>query len=162
VQALDQLLDRPTALAAAQRAAQADDDRLLASYIFEALRFNPVNPLIYRRAARDAVIAAGTLRARTIPKGTMALAVNFSAMFDPLKLDRPNQFRVDRTPDDYILWGYGLHTCFGEHINLGMIPAILKPLLKTAGLRRAGGEQGLVDTAGTPFPVHLILEFDRA
>ena len=42
VQALDQLLDRPQILEAAQRAARADDDRLLASYIFEALRFNPV------------------------------------------------------------------------------------------------------------------------
>ena len=162
IQALDQLLDRPEILDAAQRAARADDDRLLAAYIFEALRFNPVNPLIYRRAAREAVIAQGSLRARTIAKDTMVLAVNLSAMFDPLKINSPGQFRVDRPADNYILWGNGLHTCFGAYINQAMIPAILKPLLKTTGLRRAAGTPGQIDTAGTPFPAHLVLEFDHA
>jgi cytochrome P450 len=160
IQALDQLLDRPDILEAAQRAARSDDDRLLAAYIFEALRFNPVNPLIYRRAAREAVIASGSLRARTIAKDTMVLAVNLSAMFDPMKINSPGQFRVDRPADDYILWGYGLHTCFGQYINQAMIPAILKPLLKTTGLRRAAGTPGQIDTAGTPFPAHLVLEFN--
>jgi cytochrome P450 len=161
IQALNELLDRPDALARAGRAARADDDELLARYIFEALRFNPVNPIIYRRAARDAVIAKGTLRARKVAEGTMVLAANLSAMFDPLKVDAPNTFRVDRPWDDYLLWGYGLHTCFGAHINRVLIPAILKPLLKANGLRRAGGPEGLINTNGTPFPAHLVLEFDR-
>jgi cytochrome P450 len=161
VQALDQLLDRPDALAGAQQAARDGDDNALARYVFEALRFNPVNPLIYRRAVRDTAIAVGTLRARTIPKGTMVLAVNLSAMFDPLKIDRPDRFRVDRPWTNYILWGYGLHTCFGAHINAVMIPQILKPLLARQGLRRAAGAAGQVDTAGTPFPAHFVLEFDR-
>jgi cytochrome P450 len=161
IQALNELLDRPDALAAAGRAARADDDQLLARYIFEALRFNPVNPLIYRRAARDATIAKGTLRARKVLKGTMVLAANLSAMFDPLKLEAPNAFRVDRPWEDYLLWGYGLHTCFGSHINEVLIPAILKPLLKANGLRRASGPDGLVNTNSTPFPAHLVLEFNR-
>ena len=43
VQALDQLLDRPDALAGAQQAARDGDDDLLARYVFEALRFrNPI------------------------------------------------------------------------------------------------------------------------
>ena len=160
IQALNELLDRPDALAAAGRAARMDDDGLLSRYIFEALRFNPVNPIIYRRAARDAVIAKGTLRARKVAKGMMVLAANLSAMFDPLRLDAPKTFRVDRPWDDYLLWGYGLHTCFGEHINRVLIPATLKPLLKTIGLRRTLGRDGLIDTGGTPFPAHLVLEFD--
>jgi cytochrome P450 len=161
IQALNELLDRPDALTAAGQAARADNDELLARYIFEALRFNPVNPIIYRRAARDAVIAKGTLRARKVAQDTMVLAANLSAMFDPLKLNAPNTFRVDRPWDDYLLWGYGLHTCFGAHINRVLIPTILKPLLKTNGLRRASGPEGLVDTNGTPFPAHLVLEFDH-
>src|SRR5262249_29867872 len=43
-QALDELLKRPQALAAAQQAAQSGDDALLSRYVFEALRFNPNNP----------------------------------------------------------------------------------------------------------------------
>ena len=50
VQALDQLLDRPQALESAQAAARGSDNALLAAHVFEAFRFNPVNPLIYRRA----------------------------------------------------------------------------------------------------------------
>lgn len=161
VQALDQLLDRPDALAGAQAAARADDDALLGSYIFEALRFNPVNPFIYRRAVRDTMIARSTLRARAIPQSTMVLAANLSAMFDRLQLASPESFRADRPWENYILWGYGLHTCFGAYINRAMIPAILKPLLKQPGLRRAQGTAGQVDTAETPFPAHLVLEFDR-
>src|SRR3954464_2055611 len=94
--ALDQRLERPGAVAGAQRAARADDDALLARHIFEALRFNPVNPVIYRRANRDTVVAAGTLRARKIRHSTMVLAANYSAMFDRFKLYDPESFRTDR------------------------------------------------------------------
>jgi cytochrome P450 len=159
-QALDQLFDRPDALASAQAAAQSGDDALLAAHVFEAFRYNPINPLIYRRAAVDATIASGSLRARMIPKGTMVLAVNLSAMFDPLKVASPESFRIDRPWDDYIIWGYGMHACFGAHINRAVIPAILKPLLAKQGLRRAGGAAGRIDSGDTPFPRHFAVEWD--
>ncbi|GEO98794.1 cytochrome P450 [Methylobacterium haplocladii] len=159
-QALDQLLDRPDALASAQRAARANDDAALAAHVFEALRFNPVNPLIYRRARREATIARATLRALTVPAGTMVLAANLSAMFDPLKLAAPEEFRTDRPWDDYILWGDGLHTCFGAQVNHALIPTILKPLLQKPCLRRAAGPAGRIDPGKTPFPVHFVVEFD--
>jgi cytochrome P450 len=162
VQALDQILDRPTVLQEAQSAARADDDELLARYVFEALRFNPVSPLIYRRAVRDTTIAAHTLRSVKVPRQSLVLAANFSAMFDRLKVDDPNSFRIDRPSDAYILFGDGLHTCFGVHINRVVIPAILKPLLKLEGLRRVSGPVGQIDTEGTPFPVHMWLEFGPA
>ncbi|MBB4955015.1 cytochrome P450 [Agrobacterium vitis] len=159
VQALDQLIDRPDALAKAQAAARADDVKTVTASLMEAMRFNPVNPLIYRQAVRDSTIARSQLRARTIPKGTMVLACNLSAMFDPHALPQPNQFRLDRQPEDYILWGDGLHTCFGQYINAAIIPAMLMPLLKQPGLRRAPGTAGQVDFGGTPFPQHWQLLF---
>lgn len=162
VQALDQLLDRPLALERAQRAARADDDALLARYVWEALRFAPVNPVIYRRATRDTMIAPNTLRATRVPKSTMVLAANLSAMFDRKCVDNPNSFQIDRPWDQYILWGGGLHTCFGAHINQVLVPAILKPLLRQQGLRRAAGGLGQIDTGGTPFPVHMWLLFKAA
>ena len=161
VQALNGLLDRPAALAGAQAAARADNDALLGAYIFEALRFDPINPVIYRRATRETIIARGTLRARTIPKGTMVMAANLSAMFDPLRVDAPDEFRIDRPWGIYLLWGYGMHTCFGAHINRAILPQILKPLLKLNNLRRAPGAAGQIDAGGTPFPQHMILRFDR-
>jgi cytochrome P450 len=89
----------------------------------------------------------------------MVMAVNLSAMFDPLQIASPNSFRIDRPWGDYILWGDGLHTCFGAHINRALIPTILKPLLAKPGLRRAAGAAGRIDQNGTPFPAHLVVEF---
>ena len=158
--ALDQLLDRPDRLREAQAAARDNNDELLASYVFEAFRFQPLNPIIYRRATADYIVAKGTLRARKIRKDTMVLAANLSAMFDAWTVPSPNSFRIDRPWDSYILWGYGLHACFGAHINYVAIPQILKPLLQKEGLRRAAGAEGKLDRGATPFPVHMVLEFD--
>lgn len=161
VHALNQLLDRPEALAAARAAARADDDATLAGIVFEALRFDPVNPVIYRRALRETEIARGTRRAVRVPAGTMVLAANLSAMFDPIAMEAPEAFRPGRPWGDYILWGYGMHTCFGAQINRAVVPAMLKPLLAKQGLRRGEGPEGRVDGAGTPFPAHLTVLFDE-
>lgn len=160
VLALTQLLDRPDALAGACGAARRGDDALLAAHLFEALRFDPVNPIIYRRAVKDTEIARGTLRARRIPAGTMVLAANLSAMFDPLAVEAPDSFRTDRPWRDYMLWGYGMHACFGAHINRAVIPQMLKPLLALPGLRRADGAAGAVDGGGSPFPQHFTVTWD--
>jgi cytochrome P450 len=159
VQALDQLLDRAEALTSAQQAARNGDDALFAAHVSEAFRFNPINVLMLRRASRDTKIAAGSLRARRIPKDTMVMAATLSAMFDPLKIDSPESFRTDRPWGDYIHWGYGLHGCFGAHINRAVVPAILKPLVLKSGLRRAPGEAGQIDSGGTGFPKHFVVEW---
>ena len=68
----------------------------------------------------------------------MVMASNLSAMFDPLSVPSPNAFRTDRPWETYILWGYGIHACFGAYLNRANIPAILKPLLakRTCAARR--------------------------
>jgi len=158
--ALDELLDRPYYFADACAAARAGDDATLSAHVFEALRFRPLNPVVYRRAMHDTVIAGGKLRRRRIVKDSIVMASNLSAMFDPLAIPDAAAFRIDRPWETYMLWGYGMHTCFGAHINRAVLPALLKPLLAQPNLRRAEGTRGRIDTAGTPFPQHLHLEFD--
>src|ERR1017187_10114654 len=153
-QALDQLLDRPAELAGAQAAAAAGDDALLTQYIFEALRFNPNNPGVFRIAAEDYTVARGHLRSVTIPKGASVIAATQSAMFDDSKVDRPNEFRPGRPPYVYLHWGYGLHTCFGQYINQVQIHGILKPLLAEGSVQRAPGDAGKLQYSG-PFPSSL-------
>jgi cytochrome P450 len=160
-QALDELLKRPAMLAAAQAAAVANDDATLAQYVFEALRFNPNNPGVFRIAAEDYVVAKGTPHATLVPKGTSVLAATQSAMFDDTVADSPNDFRIDRPGYIYMHWGVGLHTCFGQYINQVQIPAILKPLLQRKNLRRADGPSGTLQYTG-PFPSSLSVLFDEA
>ncbi|MEI7951106.1 MAG: cytochrome P450 [Synechococcaceae cyanobacterium ELA182] len=158
-QMVDVLLDRPAALAIAQRAAREGDDRLLDGCLFEALRFAPGDPLIYRRALENTTIARGSLRACRVPRGAMVLALNGTAMFDPAAVRRPGAFRPDRPWQEYLHWGYGLHSCAGAYLNRAVLPAMLKPLLAQPGLGRAEGERGRIDRADTPFVSHLHLVF---
>jgi len=157
-QAIDQLLRRPDAFAGAAAAAKAGDEALLGAYLFEGLRFNPINPVIFRRATRDTTIAESSWRACKVKKGNMVLASNLSAMFDPLRIEDPESFKVDRPWGEYILWGYGLHSCFGAYINKAVIPAMLRPVLAREGLRRAAGDAGDIQRGDTPFPQHFVLE----
>ena len=158
--AMDELLNRPEALASAHLAAKAGDEALVARHIWEALRFNPHNPVIYRRATRDAVVARNSVRQMTVKQGQIVFAATLSAMFDRYDIAQPHRFRTDRPWEDYIIWGYGLHECFGAQINAAVIPAILTPLLAQENPRRARGAAGLVDGGGTPHPRHFHLEFD--
>ena len=158
-QALEQLLRRPEALAGAQRAARANDDVRLAGYVFEAMRFDPLAPVMPRVAVEDGLIAAGTRRERRVPKGSRLMVGLSSAMMDARRLDDPYAFNPDRLPHEYLHFGYGLHQCFGIHINKAVLPLMLKPLLQRQNLRRAPGGAGRLRKQG-PFAVALNVRYD--
>jgi cytochrome P450 len=158
-QALDELLKRPAKLGEAQEAARSDNDALVAQYVFEALRFNPNNPGVFRIAAEEYTVARDKIHATTIPRGATVIAATQSAMFDDRIVDAPNEFRAGRPDYTYMHFGYGLHTCFGQYINRVQIPGILKPLLKRKGLRRAEGDVGQIQYDGS-FPRSLRVTFD--
>lgn len=156
--ALDQLLERPEELRGAHEAAVRGDHELVSRYVFEALRFRPLNPGIFRIANRDFDLASGQIRATRIREGMTVVAATQSAMFDRLELQDPNEFRLDREPRDYLFWGYGLHACFGRYINQVQIPGLLEPLLAKPGLRRASGDRGQLTLSG-PFAGSMFVAF---
>lgn len=158
-QALEQLLRRPDALAGAQRAARDGDDVRLAAYVFEAMRFDPLAPVMPRVAIADGIIAAGTKRQRLVPKGSKLMVGLSSAMMDSRRLSDPYAFNPERLPHEYIHFGYGLHQCFGIHINRVVLPLLLKPLLQRQNLRRAPGSAGRLRKQG-PFAVSLNVRYD--
>jgi cytochrome P450 len=147
-QAMEQLLRRPDALAGARDAALAGEDERLRGYVYEAMRFDPLAPGLPRVALEDAVIAAGTPHATVVPKGDQVLAAFASAMMDPRRVADPRRFVPDRPASDYIHFGYGLHQCFGLHINHATLHLMLKPLLKQPKLRRAPGRAGRLSKNG--------------
>ena len=157
--AVDQLLRRPRALAAARRAATEGDIDEVGRHVLEALRFNPINPVLARHAARPAVLAQGTRRERCIRPGLHVYAAILPAMFDPVAFDRPGRYRTDRPAPPYLHFGHGLHTCYGRRVNAIQLPEVLAPLLRLGNLRRARGEEGRILYDG-PFPDRLVLEFD--
>ncbi|MCA9162684.1 MAG: cytochrome P450 [Planctomycetales bacterium] len=156
--ALLQLLARPDELAKAQEAARRDDFPLLQRYVIEALRFQPINPFLVRVAAHDDVLAKGTSRETRIRQGTVVLAATQSAMFDESVVDDPQAFRIDRPDHHYILYGVGMHACFGRYVNDVQIPRIAQALLVKHDLRLPPGDAGRLKHKG-PFPWSVTVEY---
>ena len=156
--AIHELLKRPSAFASARIAALAGDLETVRRYAYEAARFNPHTPLLFRHCARDTEIAAGTPRARKLRAGMTVVVGNLSAMFDGAAFASPGVFRAER--DSAALhFGYGLHRCFGRKINDVQIAGLVAALLKVPGLRQAAGRAGSIRWDG-PFPDRYLLEFD--
>ena len=157
-QALEQLLQRPGPLAEAQQAAAQDDDPALAALVTEAMRFDPLAPGLFRRAAIATTVAEGTSRATAVKAGAKVFVAFRSAMRDATYVPNPEVFDATRPSDQYIHFGHGLHTCFGIHLNRALLPLMLKPLLAQPNLRRAPGAAGHLTKRGG-FADHLAVTY---
>jgi cytochrome P450 len=157
--AIDELLRRPAALASARRAARANDDALVASHVWEALRFNPHNSGMFRHCHANAVVAAGTDRSTEVEKGSTVLLLTISAMFDPDHFERPDEFLVDRPNESYLHFGYAQHLCFGARIAGIVVPLAVKALLQLEGLSYDEHGPRKIEYEG-PFPDRMMLRFD--
>lgn len=157
-QAMEQLLRRPKALQAAIKAAQTDNDASLALTLREAMRFDPLAPGLPRMVVQDAILAQGTRRETSMPKGSTVIAAFASAMMDDRRIPNPTAFDATRRPHEYILFGHGLHECFGRHINAAILHQFLKPLLQQPNLRREDGPEGSLTKSGI-FADRLVVRF---
>jgi cytochrome P450 len=155
--AVEELLGRPGELAGAQRAAREGDRARVAAYVFEAMRFRPQNWGLLRKCAADRTIAAGTERETKIRAGATVVCGTLSAMQDEADVAAPDEFRLDRPWSDYMHFGHGLHTCFGEAMNRVQLPALAAALLERGDVSRAPGDAGRLRWDG-PFPSGLTVE----
>lgn len=156
---VDELLRREDELEGAQRAARDGDRDLVAGYCFEASRFNPQNFALLRYVPKDTVIASGTDRETKVKAGSTVFAATLSAMHDERAIEAPEDFRTDRPWSDYMLFGYGMHTCYGQQIVRAQLPAMAQALFQGPRLKRARGGDGKLRFEG-PFPAALTVRFD--
>lgn len=157
VQVLEQLLQRPDVRVEAEVAARDDVERF-DRYVWEALRFNPINPLLFRLCAADYTLAAGTPREQVIPAGTLVFALTASAMFDEDHVDDPDDFRTDRPQHLDLHFGYGHHTCLGRHIGGVVIPEVVRRVLLRPGVDLLPPPEGAVDFEEGPFPERFLIQ----
>ena len=156
---VEELLEREDELERAQEAARAGDRELVGAYVFEASRFRPQNFALLRYVPQDTTIAAGTDRETEVKAGSTVFAATLSAMHDETAIDEPGEFRVDRPWSDYMLFGHGLHTCYGQQIVRAQLPALATALLEGPRIRRARGGDGRLRFDG-PYPSGLTVRFD--
>ena len=163
--AIDQLLNFPDALDAAI-AASAEEAQLRAAgridealqrrilvgrLVVEALRFNPVFPVIPRYCVRNTTLARGTERETEIPAGANVIVSPLGAMFDPQAVPDPERFGFarnlqlnqltstrpdwdygspsDGTPGSYVIFGGGEHWCMGDQMAICEMASMAVALL---------------------------------
>lgn len=159
---LQELFKRPEDLKGAIKAAQEDDMHRLYGYVAESLRFNPVQPGLIRYAANPQIIKGKGGKAHKIKANSKVLSLTSGAMFTPDAFPFPKKFDPSRVKAGavYMNWGYALHLCYGNHINMITIPELVRAVLLLPNVKpikgRAGRGSGL--TQG-PFPTNYVVTF---
>lgn len=126
VHALAQLIQRPEVLAKARNAANACDTQAFDGYVFEALRFHPISPYMFRVSNKETLLAKGTVYETRIPKGTIVMPFVHSAMFDSAAYANPDAFDPTRSTENTFHFGLGLHECLGKAIGYAMVAEIVR------------------------------------
>jgi cytochrome P450 len=99
------------------------------SMVWEALRFVPISPYMFRQASTDYVVAKGTDRETEIPAHTNVLLISQSAMFDPYAYDKPETFNPDRNWYHHFNFGFGSHECLGKYVGMVLIPEMVRQVM---------------------------------
>lgn len=147
-QVLQYLLQNAEWLEKAKTAAQRDDTDAFDGIVWEALRFVPIAPYLFRKTASDYVVGQGTDYATTLRAGSYVLPLTQSAMFDERAFANPDAFIPHRNWYHYFHFGFGSHECLGRYVGMVMIPEMVRQVLLRPGIRA----QGAIDFKQGPFP----------
>ncbi len=147
-QVIQFLLERPELLSRAVDAAKLDDPKSFDGIVWEALRFVPIAPYLFRKTASAYTVAKDTAYATTIQPGTYVLPLTLSAMFDPKAFESPDEFNVERDWYHTFHFGFGSHECLGKYIGMVLIPEMVRQVLLRPDLKA----QGSIDYKSGPFP----------
>ncbi|VUD68105.1 Putative cytochrome P450 YjiB [Thalassocella blandensis] len=154
-QVIHMLLTEPALLEQARKAANERDTKPFDDIVWEALRFVPISPYIFRQASQDYTLAKGTDRETLIKAGTNVLALTQSAMFDHYAYDRPDEFNSDRNWYHHFNYGFGSHECLGKYIGMEMIPEMVRQVIRLPDISAASD----IDYKNGPFPEALSLRW---
>lgn len=149
------LLERPDLLSKAVDAAQTSDLKAFDNIVWEALRFVPIAPYLFRKSASEYTVAKNTDHTTTISPGTYVLPLTLSAMFDPKAFESPDEFIPERNWYHTFHFGFGSHECMGKYIGMVLIPEMVRQVLLRPDIKA----QGPIDYKDGPFPEHYDLSW---
>jgi cytochrome P450 len=135
---------------------QADLSRV-PGLIDEAIRWTTPVKTFMRSATADAEVGG-----RKIAKDDWLMLCYASGNRDEAVFDNPGQFRVDRSPNKQLAFGYGAHLCLGQHLakmEMRILFEELLPRLKSVGL---AGEPKQSQALFVNGPKTLPIQFEAA
>jgi cytochrome P450 len=114
-----------------------EEPGLLPAAIDEILRLHA--PLISNRRVTTKPVEIG---GRRIPAGERVTLIWASANRDEAVFGDPDEFRLDRDPDENLLYGRGIHVCPGAQLARLELRVVMEELLKgTSEIAPAPGRQ---------------------
>ncbi len=146
------LLQHPEQLARLRR-----EPQLLGSAVEEILRWTSPVRHFMRTAQEDCL-----LRGRQIRKGDYLMMCYPSASFDEEVFPDGHLFRIDRTPNRQLAFGFGVHACLGQHLARMELKAFLAEFLARVQDVRIDGPVTLVASNQVSGPKHLPLRYTMA
>jgi cytochrome P450 len=162
VQVIEQLLRRPDVFATALQAAQTKNIAAFDAIVWEALRFNPINPGVFRLCEAAYTVAGGTPHETVIPAGAVVFAATASALFDASVVAKPEEFHADRP--EFVRrhhFGHGHHDCLGRYVGEVEIPEIVRRVILRPGVRLMPSPNDGIDFQGGPFPEQFVIAYDE-
>ncbi len=142
--------------ARAGAAAAGEDPAAFDPIVWEALRFNPMAPMVIRVAAAATVVAPGSPHELAVEPGRVVAAGIGSAMFDPGVFPDPDGFH-DRPRRSYLHTGFGAHECLGAFVGDAMVPETVRQIMRLPGVRLLPDGGSRIDDAGGPFAESFVL-----
>jgi cytochrome P450 len=100
------------------------DLSLVPDLIQEGLRYVAPVKHFMRVALKDY-----TLRGQTIKAGDRLMPLFQSGCRDEEVFDHPDEFDIDRKPNNHLAFGFGAHTCVGQHLAKQELKVMFEELL---------------------------------
>jgi len=134
--AIHQLVRCENRKAAVEYAALSGNVAEVAAHAWEALRFQPVFPLLPRYCPRLCHLRTTRGELRSIPAGATVLISPLAAMFDPRSVPNPEQYIPTRPSHTYLHFGEGTHRCLAGVMAQRAIGELLTQLFAKCRIHR--------------------------
>ncbi|MBL7543979.1 MAG: cytochrome P450 [Bdellovibrionaceae bacterium] len=179
VQPLNLLLSNKELLAQAKNLAiqarsSGQAQQTFNNFIWEVLRFHPVNNVVFRVVEKDTELSGVKLKGKS-----HVMIATQAAMFDPEAFPNPESIVLDRfaslREEKYFHLGYGHHRCLGDYVSMVQVPEIIAGILALPNVRKMPGEFGELDfnkmtkrnliggdEFDRSFPERMIIEYDSS
>jgi cytochrome P450 len=146
------LAQRPDLLATLQA-----EPNLIAAFVEEAIRWaTPVKQFI-RHATADCEVAGVS-----IAQGDRLYLSYPSGNRDEAVFEDPDAFRIDRSPNKHLAFGYGAHLCLGQHLAKMEMRILFEELLPRLKSLEFAGEPRLSAGSFVSGPKHLPIRYSFA
>jgi len=134
-----------------------NDLSLIPGLVEESIRWTTPVKTFMRTATEDVEFAG-----RRLKKGDWLMLCYASGNRDEEVFDDPFSFRVDRTPNKQLAFGYGAHVCLGQHLARMEMRILWEELLPRLKSLELDGEPAMSEAVFVNGPKRLPIRYEMA